>query len=206
MLRGIRQIQLAKDAGAEKPGQRRNSVKTWFLNAGQLALAHLRFISAGEVPGDRVKFGGRGALLTNLAHLPELSDIPKGETAPRFERAWSAAVAHLARDRRNLLLVKDELFKVNRGRLLRCAVAQTTDFAVRKKAEDSFSSQPPRSCYRAQKRLRPIGTPSAINESRGAELIVEITRPPKTSTRTRQNKRLGRKNRSNTSALNKLFL
>ena len=52
---------------AERSRQKRNDVKTSFLNTGQLALALLHYIIAGEIAGAWAKFGGLGALLTNLA-------------------------------------------------------------------------------------------------------------------------------------------
>ena len=75
---------------------------TSFLNAGQLALAFSRYVIAGEIAGAWAKFGGLGALLSNLASTTELSVIQNVETASRFERAQSAAWFHLARERGSL--------------------------------------------------------------------------------------------------------
>ena len=70
-----------------KSRETRNAVKTSFLDIGRLALAHLRYIIAGELAGARAKSGGLGALLTNLASAIELSVIQNMETASRFERS-----------------------------------------------------------------------------------------------------------------------
>ena len=87
------------------------------MNTGKLASAYLRYIVAGEVAAARKKFGGLGALLTNLAAFLGLSAIQHLETASRFERAQSAAWSHLARERGGLQVIKEELVKLNRGRL-----------------------------------------------------------------------------------------
>ena len=102
---------------AEKSRQRRNDVKTSSLNTEQLALAHLRYIVAGEIDLAPKKFGGLGAFLTNLVTLLELAVIQKMEAASRFERAQSAARSHLARERGSLQVVKEEVVRLNRDRL-----------------------------------------------------------------------------------------
>ena len=71
-------------AETERSRQTRNAVKTSFLNTGQLALSYLRYIIAGELTGAWTKFGGLGALLTNLASILELSVLQNMETACRF--------------------------------------------------------------------------------------------------------------------------
>ena len=101
----------------EKNRKKRNAVQTSFLNTGQLALANLRYIAAGGLAGARTKFGGFGAVLTNLASSLELSVIENVETACRFERAQSAAWPHHGRERGSLLTIKEELVKINRDRL-----------------------------------------------------------------------------------------
>ena len=73
----------AFEAGGNR--QERNAAKPSFLNTGQLALAYLRYIIAGELAGAWNKFGGLGALSTNLASILELSVIRNMETARRFE-------------------------------------------------------------------------------------------------------------------------
>ena len=83
---------------AEKNRQKGNAVMTSFLNTGQLALVYVRYIIAGELAGGWTKFGGLGALLTNLATELDLSIIRNMETASRFERAQSAAWSYLARE------------------------------------------------------------------------------------------------------------
>ena len=70
---------------------------------------YLRCVVTEEISGARDIFGDLGALLTNLAHLLELSTFQNVETASRFERALSTAWAHLARDRGGPQLTKDEL-------------------------------------------------------------------------------------------------
>ena len=70
-------------AGAGRARQRRNDVETSFLMSGQLAPSYLRYIVAGEIAGDWEQFGGSRALLTNLAHLLELSVAQ--DVSPRFE-------------------------------------------------------------------------------------------------------------------------
>ena len=77
---------------AERNRQKRNAAKTGFLNTGQLALAYLRYIIAGEFAGAWTKFGGLGAMLTNLASILELSALQNMETACRFERTQKCRV------------------------------------------------------------------------------------------------------------------
>ena len=52
--------------------QRISSVKTGLSDTGQPAHAYLRYVVAGEIAGARAKFGGPGAMLTNLAHLQNM--------------------------------------------------------------------------------------------------------------------------------------
>ena len=139
---------------AEKNRQKRNAVKTSFLNTGQLAVACLRCIIAGEIVGAWAKFGGLGALLTNLASLVELSVIQNMETASRFERAQSAARPHLARERGSLQTIKEELVKMNRGRLHQCVNGQISEFAGRQKGRRDGGSFPNPNRARARKRKR----------------------------------------------------
>ena len=123
-------------AEAERSRQKRNAVKTSFLNTGQLALAYLRYIIAGELSGAWTKFGGLGALLTNLASILELSVLQNMETACRFERTQSAAWPHLARERGSLRTIKEELVKVNRDRLHQVANDQLSEFSDRQKRRE----------------------------------------------------------------------
>ena len=62
---------------------KRCGVKTSYFNSGQVALAHLQYIVAGEIAGSLEKSCGSGALLTNLAHLLEPSVILNIEKARR---------------------------------------------------------------------------------------------------------------------------
>ena len=87
------------------------------MTTGQLTLSYLRYVVPGEIAGAWELFGGFGALLTNLAHLMELSIARNLEAASRLERAQSSARAHAAREGGNLQRVKDELIKINRDRL-----------------------------------------------------------------------------------------
>ena len=145
-----------KRAGeAERSRQKRNAAKTSFLNTGQLALAYLRYIIAGELSGAWTKFGGLGAMLTNLASILELSVLRNMETACRFERTQSAAWSHLARERGSLLTIKEELVKVNRDRLHQVANDQVSEFTERQKRREGGnpgSSNKPRA--RNNKRAR----------------------------------------------------
>ena len=72
-------------------------------------------------------------MLMNVAHLAGPSFLRDMETASRAEKAQSAAWSQLARDRGNLQFVKDELFKLNRGRLLQCVSDQQVEYVGRKK-------------------------------------------------------------------------
>ena len=55
------------------------------MNTGQLSLAHLRYIFAGEVTGAWEVTGGFGAMLSHMAHIRELlaAEIWIQRTAPR---------------------------------------------------------------------------------------------------------------------------
>ena len=128
-------------AEAERARQR-PSPKSSLLKTGQLALAYLRYIIAGEIAGARAKFGWLRAMLTNLARLLGLSVMRNMGAASRFEGAPSTAWAHLERGRRNLRLIWEELAKVDRDRLLRCVNDQITEFADRKKTKGSFGACP----------------------------------------------------------------
>ena len=142
-------------AESERSRQKRNAVKTSFLNTGQLALAYLRYIIAGELSGAWSKFGGLGALLTNLASILELSVLQNMETACRFERTQSSAWSHLARERGSLQTIKEELVKVNRDRLHQVVNDQLSEFSERQKrreGEKAKSSTKPRA--RNNKRAR----------------------------------------------------
>ena len=92
-------------------------METSFLNTGQLALAYLRYIIAGELAGAWGKFDGLGAPLSNLASMHDLSVIRNMETACRFERTRGAARPNLAPERGRLQTIKEELVKINRDRL-----------------------------------------------------------------------------------------
>ena len=67
---------------AERRRQKRSAVKTSFLNTGQLALSYLRYVIAGDLAGAWTKFGGLGAMLTNLASLLELCAAQHGNCLP----------------------------------------------------------------------------------------------------------------------------
>ena len=123
-------------AESERSRQKRNAVKTSFLNTGQLALTYLRYIMAGELSGAWTKFGGLGAMLTNLASIMELSVLQNMETACRFERTQSAAWSHLARERGSLQTIKEELVKVNRDRLHQVVNDQVSEFSERLKRRE----------------------------------------------------------------------
>ena len=142
---------------AEKSRQRRNALKTSFLNTGQLALAYLRYIVAGELAGYWAEFGGLGAILTHLASTIELSITKNVKTASRFERARSAAWSHLARARGSLQTIKDELVKINRDRLHQCANDQILGFTDRQKGRRGGGNHPGpnRNPARNRKRSRP---------------------------------------------------
>ena len=121
---------------AERNRQKRNAVKTSFLNTGQLCLAYLRYIVAGELAGAWTKFGGLGAMLTNLASILELSVLQNMETACRFEKSQSAAWSHLARERGSLQIIKEELVRINRDRLHQVVNDQLSEFAERQKRRE----------------------------------------------------------------------
>ena len=90
------------------------------------------------------------------------------ETASRFERAQSAAWAHLARERGSLQIIKDELVKANRDRLHQVANDQISEFNDRHKkreggnpgssnrprARNSKRSRSPRKSPRRDKRSK----------------------------------------------------
>ena len=130
---------------AEKSRQKRNAVKTSFFNTGQLALAYLRYIIAGELAGAWNKFGVLGALLKNLASIMELSVPQNMETACRFEEAQSAAWSRPARERGSLQIIKDELVMMNRDRLHQVANDQIPEFADRQKRREGRSPGSPQS-------------------------------------------------------------
>ena len=92
-----------------RPRRRRISAKTGSLNAGQLALAYLRYIIAGEIGGARKEVGGLGAMPADLAHVLELSVVQDTETGCLFGFAQIAKRAHLARGRGGLQPIRDEL-------------------------------------------------------------------------------------------------
>ena len=133
-----------QDAGSkraqdgEKLRQRRNYVKTSCQIAGQLALSYLRYIVAGEVAGTWVNFGGFGAILTNLAHVAYPSVFRSVETASRADQSQGSAWSQLARGRGNLQLVKGDLVRLNRGRLLQRVSAQLAEYVGRKKGGASY--------------------------------------------------------------------
>ena len=129
-------------------------MKTSFLNTGQLALAYLRYVVAGELAGAWAKFGGLGALVANLASMLELSVIRNMETAIRFERAQSAAWPHLAQERGSLQTAKEELVKINRGRLHQCVNDQISEFAGRQKGKREGGNPPSSNRARARNRKR----------------------------------------------------
>ena len=111
------------------------------LTSGQLGLANLRYVVAGGMDGAWAIFEGLGTALTYLARPLELSVARNVETASRSERVQCTAWAHLARDRGNLHLIKDEIIKVNQGRLRRCVTYQITQFADRKKPRGSLAGR-----------------------------------------------------------------
>ena len=59
-----------------------------------------------------------GTTLANLAHLMELSVTQNMTTASCFARAQGTASAHLVGERGSLVLIKDEIVKISRDRLL----------------------------------------------------------------------------------------
>ena len=111
---------------------------------------------AGELAGAWAEFGGIGAILTNSAHLLELSGAHFMVTASRFECAQGAAWARLARERGNLQLIEDELSEVNRGRLVQCVNDPSPKFTDRAKSEGSATGRSSRS--RNQPQDRPGGS------------------------------------------------
>ena len=137
----------------EQSRQWKNSAKTSLLNTGQLALAYVRYVIAGEMVVAWPKYGGLGAMLTNVARLLKPSVVQDIETASRFERAQSSARAHLARGRGNLQLVRDELIKVPRGRPQQCDADQSTEFTDRGKPRGSYAGRPAYSRNTTQERL-----------------------------------------------------
>ena len=50
--------------------------RTPFSDTGQLALHYLRYVIAVKVAGAWDRFGGMGEMITNLAHMMELSVGP----------------------------------------------------------------------------------------------------------------------------------
>ena len=92
------------------------------------------------------------------------------ETASRSERVQCTAWAHLARGRGNPHPMKDEIIKVNRGRLRRCVTDQITQFADRKKPRGSLAGRP--SYGRNVERItRADGVSAAPSELRSVERI-----------------------------------
>ena len=87
------------------------------------------------------------------------------ERAPRFERAQSAARAHVARGRGNLQRAMDEITKVNWGRLAQCVDDRVTEFTDRKKPNDSFTGRLYRSRYQPQRRLESSRCPSSYQRA-----------------------------------------
>lgn len=106
----------------------------------------MRYIVAVEVAGAWGISGGFGAPHCEfgslscriwLAALPlETSIIQNMETASRVERAQSSARSHLAQERGNPQLVKDELAKINNDRLRQCVRDQMTVSNDRKETCD----------------------------------------------------------------------
>ena len=129
-------------------------MKTSFLYTGQLALADWRYVVAGEIGGAWETFGGFGALLTNLATLMELSVIRNVRTANRYERAQSAARSHLSHERGSLQVIKEELVKINRGRLRQCVNDQVSESPDRQTAKRGFKNFSSSNHYRRKKRKR----------------------------------------------------
>ena len=74
-------------------------------------------------------------MLTDLAHFLGLPIARNMEAGLQCERAQSTAWAHLARDRCNLRLTKDELVEVNRERLHRRVTDRLAEFSDRRKAK-----------------------------------------------------------------------
>ena len=80
----------------------------------QPPLPYLRFIVEGEVANAWAKFGGLGAMLTDLARVAKLSVARNMDTAPTCENARNAAWSHLARRRGNMGFFRGELIWLNR--------------------------------------------------------------------------------------------
>ena len=129
---------------------------TSFLNTGQLELARLRYTIAGEIACDWDNFVVSGALLTNLAHLPDPLAARYMETASRFEGAQGTAWAHSVGDRGDLHLLKEELTKVNRGRPQQYVPDQLAEFADRNKPKEAPAGRSAygRSCPRRRFKSR----------------------------------------------------
>ena len=142
-------------------------VETSFLNTGQLASPHLRYMVAGDIAGAWGDFGSFGALPANLSRLLELSAIPNMGAAPRFEHAQRPAWSHLARERGSLQLAKDELIKINRDRLHQCVGDQMSEIHDRKRAhEGRFASGRYRRAKRFPSRMREDGSNRAPKRGR----------------------------------------
>ena len=174
---------------AEKARQKRNSAKTSFLDTGKLALAYLRYIISGDLAGAWTKFGGLGALLTNLASAMELSMLQNMETACRFERAQGAAWNHLARERGGLQITKDELVRINRGRLQQVATDQVSEFNDRyKKREGGNPGSSTRPRARNRRSRSPRRSPRwAKRSTRRREYQPRSPRDPKDTKSTKYN-------------------
>ena len=97
---------------------------------------------------------GSGALFANSAHLLEPPVIQSMGAASRSGRPQSSAWYRLARERGNLRLAKDELIRINRGRLRQCVGDQMTEFNDRKKARENRGNCYQSGRYRPAKRSR----------------------------------------------------
>ena len=89
----IRDLARGRAAGVEVARQRRNDVMTSVMSTGHLALSYLRYSVAGEFAGAWEHFGGLGAFVPNLAHLPELSVVQNTKSSAFRVRTELGVVA-----------------------------------------------------------------------------------------------------------------
>ena len=139
-------------AEVERDRRRRDSDRTGFAIPGQLALAHLRYIMAGEFAVAWTEFGALGAMIATLARLLAPSVAQNMEADCRSERAQITEWARVDLGLGNPQLIRDERVKVTRERLAQCVGDQLTEFAFRGEAADSLSGPSNRSRYQAQRR------------------------------------------------------
>ena len=117
--------------GAKRARQRRNGLRTPFLDARLLALHYFRFIVAGEVADARAEYGCAGATLDELAEISGLRVARDVQIAYRYVKARNAAWPHLVRRRGNVGTSRDDLVQLNREGITGAVRPRSTVRALR---------------------------------------------------------------------------